>query len=239
MPLAYGFAAGVKTGGRRLRPDGEQRRAQQAGGDAEGREDEAAIACAPLAAPGFTRDAAVLHRHDPRSANSTIRLSCVTITSSAPREQLRSTNSRMRRPGLSIERRGGLVQDQQVGLAGDRPGDRHSLLLAAAQLQRRDSARSRSPTTSRCRPPRQRIRPRAALQDQRDGDVLRRRERRKQVVVLEHEADRVLSRNSASASSPRLQMSRPSTITVPSSGRRMPESMLSSVVLPLPDGPMM
>ena len=33
------------------------------------------------------------------------------------------------------------------------------------------------------------------------------------------------------------QMSSPSIVTVPSFGRRIPESMLSSVVLPLPEGP--
>src|SRR5215813_8202807 len=47
------------------------------------------------------------------------------------------------------------------------------------------------------------------------------------------------NRNSASLSAASCQMSHPSTTTPPSSGRRMPESTLSKVVLPLPDGPTM
>ena len=38
---------------------------------------------------------------------------------------------------ISIERSGGLVEDQDVRLAGYRPGDGHPLLLTPAQLHRR------------------------------------------------------------------------------------------------------
>jgi hypothetical protein len=37
---------------------------------------------------------------------------------------------------LGIERRGGLVEEHQLRLHGDRPGDRHPLLLAAGEAER-------------------------------------------------------------------------------------------------------
>jgi hypothetical protein len=49
----------------------------------------------------------------------------------------------------------------------------------------------------------------------------------------------VFRRKSASWSLFSVQMSAPLTVTLPALGRRMPEIMLSSVVLPLPEGPTM
>ncbi len=46
------------------------------------------------------------------------------------------------------------------------------------------------------------------------------------------------ARNLASAPSLRLSIRRPATVTVPAVGRSSPAIMLSSVDLPLPDGPM-
>ena len=46
------------------------------------------------------------------------------------------------------------------------------------------------------------------------------------------------ARNLASALSPRVSIRRPATVTVPAVGRSSPAMRLSSVDLPLPDGPM-
>ncbi len=46
------------------------------------------------------------------------------------------------------------------------------------------------------------------------------------------------ARNRASALSPRVSIRRPATVTVPALGRSSPAIRLSSVDLPLPDGPM-
>ncbi len=46
------------------------------------------------------------------------------------------------------------------------------------------------------------------------------------------------ARNLASAASPRVSIRRPATVTVPAVGRSSPAMRLSSVDLPLPDGPM-
>ena len=56
------------------------------------------------------------------------------------------------------------------------------------------------------------------------------------MVVLEHEAD-LMQPELRQLIVPILQMSVFSTFTVPLFGRKMPEIMLSIVVLPLPDGP--
>ena len=56
--------------------------------------------------------------------------------------------------------------------------------------------------------------------------------------VLEHESDLVQA-EIGQLIAPSLQMSAPSTETLPESGLRMPESTLSNVVLPLPEGPTM
>ncbi len=49
----------------------------------------------------------------------------------------------------------------------------------------------------------------------------------------------VFRRKSANWSLFSVQISAPLTTTLPALGRRMPESMLSIVVLPLPEGPTM
>ena len=72
-----------------------------------------------------------------RLANSKIRLSCVTTTMHRwSLRTLRMDELRDRAPRVPVQGRRGLVKDQHVGLAADRAGDRHALLLAAAQLDR-------------------------------------------------------------------------------------------------------
>ena len=143
--------------------------------------------------------------------------------------------------GVAVERRGRLVEEQDVGRGStSRARDRDALLLAAAELAPAGAARARSsPTISSYFARRASASSHGcAAQDERNRDVLDRREPREQVIVLEHEAD-LWSRKSASAFSFSAQTSVSSTRTVARVGRRMPEIMLSSVVLPLPDGPTM
>ena len=91
-------------------------------------------------------------------------------------------------PGARVERSGRLVGEHHLGAGDERPGDRHSLLLAAGELRgtmaqallqpnaRRDVADGRAPRA-------------AAIEAQRQGDVLGDRERGQQVEGLEHEPD--------------------------------------------------
>ena len=92
--------------------------------------------------------------------------------------------------GVTVEGGGGLVENQNLRLADDCAGDGHPLLLAAAQLHRWQvgavlQAHDRQGLYRRVeRPP-----PGHTPEDQRNGDVLGRREAREEMVVLEDEAD--------------------------------------------------
>ena len=91
-------------------------------------------------------------------------------------------------PGAPVERSGRLVGEHDLGPGDERAGDRDALLLAAGELRgtvaqavlepdpRRDLAHGRAPRA-------------AAVQPQRQADVLRDRERGQQVEGLEHEPD--------------------------------------------------
>ena len=86
---------------------------------------------------------------------------------------------------------------------------------------------------------RDRLVPVAPLQDQRDGDVLGGRQAREQVVVLEHEADLVQPEVGERVVAQAPDVGALDRHACRAFGRRMPEIMLSKVVLPLPDGPTM
>ena len=142
------------------------------------------------------------------------------------------------RPGVAVERGRRLVEDQDVGPADDGARDGDALLLAAAQLDRRQlRAVLQADDLQILGGLLERLVPVALLQDQRDRDVLGRRQAREQMIVLEDEADLVQAEVGERVVAAVLQMSVPSIFTVPLFGRRMPEIMLSIVVLPLPDGP--
>ncbi len=100
------------------------------------------------------------------------------------------TNSMIRRPVLAIEGGGRLIEDEQFGLADDRPRDGHALLLAARELDRHDvRAMGQADDLELAARPDDRPRPGLMLEDQGYGDVLGRGQAREQVEVLEHETD--------------------------------------------------
>ena len=139
---------------------------------------------------------------------------------------------------FAVERGGGLIENQDVRTADDGPGDRHPLLLAAAQLHRRQLRPIlQADDLEIHRRLFERVVPFALLQNERDRDILGGGEARKEMVVLKHEADLVQpelgERIVAEASIFRY----PRSSRCRSLGRRIPEIMLSMVVLPLPDGP--
>ena len=93
--------------------------------------------------------------------------------------------------GLEVELAGRLVGDQQLGAAGQRPSDRHPLLLAAGQLTRALRGVLGEPDESSRSRPAPRARPSACRDAQRDADVLGRGQHRDQAERLEDERDRV------------------------------------------------
>ena len=94
--------------------------------------------------------------------------------------------------GVAVERGGRLIQNQDVGTADDGARDRHALLFAAAQLHRRQFRPVlQADDLEVLRGLLERLVPVALLQDQRDGHVLGGRQPRKQMIVLEYEADLV------------------------------------------------
>ena len=83
-----------------------------------------------------------------RSAHAAADGSWVTMTSvRAPSSTVRRSNASTS-PGPGVERAGGLVGEDHVGLPDERPGDRDALLLAARQLGGTVRTRSPSPTPS-------------------------------------------------------------------------------------------
>ncbi len=92
---------------------------------------------------------------------------------------------------LRVQRRGGLVEQHQLGVHRQGPGDRDTLLLAAGQLRRIRGGLFRQPhLIQQIRCPCHSIRLLDALHvDRRLDDVLQRRAVREQVEVLEHHAD--------------------------------------------------
>ena len=124
-----------------------------------------------------------------RSAYAAAIGSWVTITTVWPSASTTSRRSASTpRPVLGVERSGGLVGEHDLGPGDERPGDRDALLLAAGELRgtvaqalvepdpRGDLAHLRAPRA-------------AAVEAQRQADVLGDRQRRHQVEGLEDEAD--------------------------------------------------
>ncbi len=86
---------------------------------------------------------------------------------------------------------GGLVGEQDRGLAGQRAGDRHALLLAPGEVARQEVAPVlEADLVQRPLGVAARLAPAAALDVERVLDVLARGERREEVELLEDEADR-------------------------------------------------
>src|SRR5579863_7026204 len=91
---------------------------------------------------------------------------------------------------VAVERGGGLIQDQDVGTADDRARYGDALLLAAAQLHRGKRRAVRETDDLEIGLGLlQRFRPAPPLQDQRNRDVFRSRQSRKEVIVLKHESN--------------------------------------------------
>ena len=149
-------------------------------------------------------------------------------------EQLRDLELR-----AEIERRGRLVEQQHVGGLGQRRGDHHALLLAAAErgevaifergrarrapAPRGRSRRSAGPSTSNT--PEMRV---AAHQHHLHHRVVE-----GELRLLRHDGHAAGERRGA-CSRP---AAGPSRCTCPLVGRRVPDSIRSSVVLPEPFGP--
>ena len=139
--------------------------------------------------------------------------------------------------GLGVELPGGLVGEQQLGSARQRPRDRDALLLAAGQLagslprvlaQAHDVQHEPDPLLALTR--------RHAGDTQRNPDVLGGGEHRDQPERLEDERDGLASQR-IQARSVIPVTSFPPIRTLPLSGVSSPPTMLSSVVLPEPDRP--
>ena len=72
-----------------------------------------------------------------RSAQAAADGSWVTITSvRPPSSMVRRSSAEHGAAGARVERAGRLVGEEHVGLADERAGDRHALLLAAGELRR-------------------------------------------------------------------------------------------------------
>ena len=143
--------------------------------------------------------------------------------------------------GHRVEVRGRLVGEHDARARDQRARDGDALALAARQLagpvagvlaqpdpvqQRRHALRALGARQ-------------LALQQQRQLDVLEHAEHRHQVEALEDEADRVQAQGRSAAAPTGWRVSLPSTSTVPDVGVSTQPIRLSSVVLPLPDGPAM
>ena len=154
-------------------------------------------------------------------------------------QQLRLDESDDIAPGVAVERGGGLVEDQDVGLGDDGPGDGHSLLFAAAELHRLETRAVGQADDGEIAP---RLSARSfhfdAPQDQRDGDVLGGRQPGKEVKVLKHEADVVQSKEGVVAGTQGPDVDALDQDPA-ARGPQDAEIMLSRVVLPLPEGPTM
>jgi hypothetical protein len=119
--------------------------------------------------------------------------------------------------GFGVQRRSGLVAEQHLGVAGQRPGNAHALFLPTGNLCRIAIGQMIQAHQLQQR--------RHALVDlvlgntgqlQRQGHVVIHGARRQQVEVLEHHAD-VAARARSSASDSCMR-SRPLTMTLPSEG---------------------
>jgi len=93
--------------------------------------------------------------------------------------------------GVAVQRCGGFVENEQLWITHQRPGDRHTLLFAAAEFHRwQIGAVFQTDDLQRLRAFRHGLVPIFLAQHQRNSDVLRRGQARKQMKILEYEADR-------------------------------------------------
>jgi hypothetical protein len=132
------------------------------------------------------------------------------------------------------------VQDDEVGLRGERPGDAHALLLAARHLAReagRERGRQANLGQEPLDPPAPLLAAQAEEQAERPaqdlGDALARVQRL--VRRLVDELDRRSCSRVRAAS--RGGSGRPARLTAPAAGGRRPVTTRASVLLPLPDSP--
>ena len=131
--------------------------------------------------------------------------------------------------------------DSSSRAANQGPGQGGALPFAAGQFRRPvveavgEADRGEQRARTHRRP--LRLRRRARRDEGRGEDVLEDGALRQQRVVLEDEAD-VSLRKAACSRSPSVKGSWPSSVTVPDVGGSSVPRMYSSVLLPLPDGPM-
>ena len=117
--------------------------------------------------------------------------------------------------GVAVQRSGGLVHDQNVGLAGDGAGDGDALLFAAAELDRRQiRAVFQSDNLQILVGLDDRFTPVFSPQNQRNRNVFGRGQAGEQMIVLKNEADLVQPKIGQLVV-PRSQISAPSTETLP------------------------
>ncbi len=170
-----------------------------------------------------------------RSAQAAADGSWVTITSVRPPLSTVPRSSASTSAGAQVERARRLVGEHELGLADERPGDRHALLLPAGQL------RGRWPRGPRARRRRARRAPRrgqpAAGEPRGQRDVLRGGQRREQVEGLEDEADALAAQPGQRPLAERARARRRRGARCPEVGRSSPAADCSSVDLPEPDGP--
>ena len=133
---------------------------------------------------------------------------------------------------LAVEGGEGLVEQQQLGLYGERAGHRYALLLAARQARTERSAKSVRWTSDEETPHRRADLASGMLSRlQAERDVLGDGQVREERVVLEDDADVAPVRR------PGDPISSPSSRMVPRSAASRPATMRSKVVLPHPEGP--
>ena len=146
-----------------------------------------------------------------------------------------------RDPQPGVERREGLVEQHELGLAGERPRERDALLLAARELVRpaapRAPRRARPSRAARATLAGWPCGPSAPRGVDAEGDVLADGEVREERAVLRHVADVAVVAPAPRRPSP--ASARPLSVTEPASARSKPAMRRSSVVLPEPDGPTM
>jgi hypothetical protein len=95
-------------------------------------------------------------------------------------------------PGITVQGGGRFVEDQDLRTAGDGAGDRHALLLTSRELHRQDLTLVLQADDLEVFPGLDDgFAPVLLLQDQRDRHILGRGQARKEMEVLEHEADGV------------------------------------------------
>ena len=136
-----------------------------------------------------------------------------------------------RGPEVGVERRERLVEQDDLGLDGEGAGEGHSLLLAARELVGVAAGQAGQAygieqvghLTA------------ALAAGKPEGDVRSHVEVGEEASFLGHIADPAPLRGDVTAVV--VDGGRPPMVTVPLSGRSKPARTLSSVVLPLPDGP--